>query len=682
MIQLKSEKTGKDVRPIIEDGRAYSKESSAPVRTPMDSPEDATTASSLKSDMKAAHDNNAALPERLEQSRHSRNVSTGAAASLVPSDPPVNDGSHTMQPSSSRPMTAQINGTGRYNVPSDQLMNMIEAKLEPLNRMQNQISMNGAGVEHNAREIRAIGEAVAMMQAEMRRMADTIEALRRDLYSRPPAGPRLPRGEIPDETLEIFSSQLQGAIRKANEVDEVKVQLELLKRKVGRSSTVESSPTTGHPYSAQQQTPIHSTPLSQHAMPPVVPHLGMPRPPPQPHHPAYVQPYTPEIPPRPIESEHPSSGAGSGWTSVNTNAKRGYPNGIDAHSEAGDTPLGSPKRQKLAPIEPPHAPGTLPSQPMQYDRMETDEPIHPPRLQSHESYPDSTTSSNFHPDPNTQQADPDDSWRPESQRVISNPVPDIHRSPRGRPRGRGGRPRKSLPVESHTLVTPEWEKDTWTGPPIGQEGFYPVGAPVPKRGGIVRRGSGGATSANRIAIPPPPPSQVGTISVVDQYAHTKKTRTKPIRNADGILIRKDGRPDMRSQSSAANLRKVHARKEEEKRLEASAAKATVTTESSPMTPASHDTDGNANVRERGEGDGEEEQPPNTQERTEKILQKMFPGGIDEQKGRLATPENYFPGGKGTDETVGEAAEGGREDGVKEGTPKEGTTEATTEAAAA
>ena len=44
----------------------------------------------------------------------------------------------------------------------------------------------------------------------------------------------------------------------------------------------------------------------------------------------------------------------------------------------------------------------------------------------------------------------------------------------------------------------------------------------------------------------------------------KKTRTRPIRNAEGVLVRKDGRPDMRSVSSAANLRKVHAKKEAER----------------------------------------------------------------------------------------------------------------------
>lgn len=40
----------------------------------------------------------------------------------------------------------------------------------------------------------------------------------------------------------------------------------------------------------------------------------------------------------------------------------------------------------------------------------------------------------------------------------------------------------------------------------------------------------------------------------------RRTRQKPIRNAEGILIRKDGKPDQRSVSSAMNLKKVHARK--------------------------------------------------------------------------------------------------------------------------
>ncbi|KAK3064516.1 hypothetical protein LTR53_018467, partial [Teratosphaeriaceae sp. CCFEE 6253] len=45
---------------------------------------------------------------------------------------------------------------------------------------------------------------------------------------------------------------------------------------------------------------------------------------------------------------------------------------------------------------------------------------------------------------------------------------------------------------------------------------------------------------------------------------SKKSRSKPTRNADGVLIRKDGRPDMRSVSSAKNLRAVHAKREAER----------------------------------------------------------------------------------------------------------------------
>jgi len=58
------------------------------------------------------------------------------------------------------------------------------------------------------------------------------------------------------------------------------------------------------------------------------------------------------------------------------------------------------------------------------------------------------------------------------------------------------------------------------------------------RGRVVRRGTGGVNMT--------PPSE-GTI----------RRRTKPVRNEEGILIRLDGKPDMRSISSAQNLKKRH-----------------------------------------------------------------------------------------------------------------------------
>lgn len=94
----------------------------------------------------------------------------------------------------------------------------------------------------------------------------------------------------------------------------------------------------------------------------------------------------------------------------------------------------------------------------------------------------------------------------------------------------------------------------------------------------------------------------------------KKTRTKPIRNADGVLIRKDGRPDMRSVSSANNLRKVHAKKEAE-RAEMDSKTPTSTTRSlAPMQAYSEDdenamlpgTPGTPQEREEGEEEYEDQ----------------------------------------------------------------------------
>lgn len=185
------------------------------------------------------------------------------------------------------------------------------------------------------------------------------------------------------------------------------------------------------------------------------------------------------------------------------------------------------------------------------------------------------------------------------------------------------------------LGTPEWEREDWQGVSESQtspDGYYNHMARTGR--GIVRRGSGGGGSASR-ARPPSASGRAVSLGMqgvttgvglpADPYAHTKKTRTKPIRNADGILIRKDGRPDMRSQSSAANLRKVHARKEDPDRkdseqpytptsgLHHSASMGTETPSPTNYLPAGHDLTNSV------------------QKKHNAIMGKMFPGGIDESR---------------------------------------------------
>lgn len=117
---------------------------------------------------------------------------------------------------------------------------------------------------------------------------------------------------------------------------------------------------------------------------------------------------------------------------------------------------------------------------------------------------------------------------------------------------------------------------------------------------------------------------------------TKKTRTKPIRNADGVLIRKDGRPDMRSVSSAMNLKKVHAKKEAERQ-----SKEASTEDKDRDTPHSDGEQGSASSPGQRDGDsesedeeedrdGQEEDPRDRAEREkhEANMRRIFPYGID------------------------------------------------------
>lgn len=134
----------------------------------------------------------------------------------------------------------------------------------------------------------------------------------------------------------------------------------------------------------------------------------------------------------------------------------------------------------------------------------------------------------------------------------------------------------------------------------------------------------------------------------------KKTRTKPTRNSDGILIRKDGRPDMRSVSSANNLRKVHAKKEAERaemggRTPTSARSlAPATSNSLSSSEGTHSGspestaagDGGCEQDEEEEED-EPEEEEGTQERHEALMRKIFPQGVD-GPGLRGRAGDYFP----------------------------------------
>jgi hypothetical protein len=657
-IEFRNDVTGEPVSAIAEDapqGREPREQSSATPGAPMESAEAsglaaATSAPSLP-----------VAPKNHEDTRrHDQAPSRPLGSHPPPQKPVVQDRDAPNTPAPGRPhdrvvpLASPVNGhmqvngvSGNGGYPSN-----LTVKLDAIDRLQTQVNLNRATLETCSRDINRINETVGRLQDSV---AQAFETMRAELFASrqhmSAATAAAPAGnQLDDQALEVFTSTLTNVASKANEVDTLKVQLELIKRKIKRleEGGHSSSPVQerGAPYPAHTRDhsrSLHHTPTIQQQSMMTPTALSRQTPPSRPeariqshsghdHH-SYQSrsQYTPEV----AHQQHQSDAdpAANGWVSVNPSAKRSHPNGIDGRSDVDATPIGSPKRPKLAPLEPRQTyEAAPPPAPMRFERADTDDSAvqshtqvptqsqsQPQsqyrRTESNESYPDSTNPSNFIP--YTADQPPDESWRPESQRAVSGPALPTRSPGRGRGRGRGGRPRKSLPVEVHTIGTPEWEKETWTGSQVGPDGYY-----HPGRGGLVRRGSGGAQGR-------PPMSPGSTIG--DPYGHTKKTRTKPIRNSDGILIRKDGRPDMRSQSSAANLRKVHARKEEEKRMDGGSTSGLAMghlASTDGHSPDSHFS--------------QETESTSTQEKRNHILRQMFPNGVNDEQGRLYAVEQYFP----------------------------------------
>lgn len=214
-------------------------------------------------------------------------------------------------------------------------------------------------------------------------------------------------------------------------------------------------------------------------------------------------------------------------------------------------------------------------------------------------------------------------------------------------RGRGGGGGVQLP-ESQQLGTPDWERSDWTGSQISPNGYYHALHPYSPRGGrggLLRRGGGGAgapphdTEHEYLETPIEGPHDPDE-SVDGQHASGgKKTRTKPIRNAEGVLIRKDGRPDMRSVSSANNLRKVHAKKEAE-RVDM---EGRTPTSARSLAPADTYSDDEEEAHSATPGTPERDDAADSEQagrhRNEQLMSRVFPRSVE---GDRSMAERFFP----------------------------------------
>lgn len=553
----------------------------------------------------------------------------------MPSAPSVNTG-----PVSRDHVTMSISSIADGRPSASRSPSKPDSLADAVHQLQSQVAQNTEALRNQRQDVERLEAAISHLQSDFRGINELISTMRREMHAKPAGA-----ANSSDHTLELFATNLTAVTTKVTEIEGIKMQIEILKRRINRAddtSVTSVPPSSGYHSSPRDisSQPAHLISSTHVSEPQQIARTGTP---------SY-----PEIRPLPLPYHHQSQPAdtnrameaepqGSGWVSVNPAAKRSHPDGTTGRDPVMSHPVGSPKRPKLAPIEP-RLHMDAPPQAM-YDRMETEEGES--RSQSRDSLREQGNSSSFiayNSAVGAVGAHPEEAWK-SSQ--YSEP-----RSPRrgGRGGGRGGRPRKSLPADMSELRNSEWDRNDGWATQMGPDGqYYPIAPNDPRRGGYVRRGSGG------IAVPISRPPEIHRVS--DPYAHTKKTRTKPTRNADGILIRKDGRPDMRSQSSAANLRKVHARKEQERAQELG--------HTSTGSPAGESVRSSSETPEEMTKEQAEE---SAQDRHQAIMRQMFPHGINESRDRMQFANKYFPSSSSPTEEKAE-----RHELEKPGTDEQETT---------
>ncbi|KAK1089745.1 hypothetical protein LTR48_000031 [Friedmanniomyces endolithicus] len=521
-----------------------------------------------------------------------------------------------------------------------------------LARLQTQVSLNTSMLESHRRQVGEVEEAVGRLQQEFGHVVTVIHEMRAEWHARATQTeqPRHDSGDI-----NVLASQVATVTDKANEVDGLKMQLELMKNRMKRfedHASPAARPGTSSarelyeaaPMSSHSQTPVHAQhlPPMRHVTtygPPTDRSYGGPPPNvlPSQSHPSYqprpdlripsndqgvVQPaqpygYRPSDPLPPTSAPsgwrsaemqgiappqqqvetpvpfrpHPTGQENhpSGWAAVNANAAIKRP--FEEHRQSPYGPPsapGSPKRPRLAPIMPRsgHAEESYASRSSSMQQHGMPAPLDGP-MQSRSRAPSNSSQMQPHMLPTPASANAS-SYRfitstaevdmqggrkvePESIKHVM-PLPPPAGKGRGRGsrrrgggRGRGSRRGAHQPQpdsQAPSVMTQPTEDLTSTqvqpndeAPPKAPTSDKPIPRPEISPTNPVddfpatpisgqHHDTLGATQADPLPL----------------SNSSKKSRSKPTRNADGVLIRKDGRPDMRSVSSANNLRRVHAQR--------------------------------------------------------------------------------------------------------------------------
>lgn len=437
-----------------------------------------------------------------------------------------------------------------------------------------------------------------------------------------------------DEALELIARRLGEVSHRTTDLETLREHVAILSGKIQRLESETATALNPHQRSAlPPYQPTHSASIA-HAAPPhsnYGPPVQTPArptsiPQPAPHYEKPVLAVSTES----AQKQEPTPGQ-NGWVNANAGVKRVLESRTSSPHDGTSSTPGSPKRPRLTTGESqdsrsmsqilPGPPHILPSQA---------QPVIVPQPRPQSGTPAESqlalTSPQVSTPHETQDGLVDHVWRSESQRTAESRATRGRGSRGGRgPGSRGGRVRKSMQTRQHSFGTPEWERDSWesahnsqTSPTDFDEHAVHPARSIVRRGGGRSGVRGGCSPMERVSEWTP---EIGSRSIYhDPPSEAKKTRSKPVRNEEGILVRKDGRPDRRSQSSAANLRKVHARKEGQQKEGTTGATPTslqVSMSAGPDTPS-------PTLR----GHLEQDITNSVRKRHNEILNKIFPDGVD------------------------------------------------------
>ncbi|KAH7016595.1 hypothetical protein B0J12DRAFT_705687 [Macrophomina phaseolina] len=542
---------------------------------------------------------------------------------------------------------------------------------DTLSRLQPVVQYHTAGIEAQHRAIKQLSNAVNSLSVEVARTESMAIALTRELQTQSiaPVASAQPclRGSLDDSTLEILAKNISSVASRVSEVDALKIQFEVLERRLrileealsasrfpphDSASMLSIGPlaSSRKANKQKQSDPMQHCPHSgKHSPPPSSPlqepsfrvSSRMPgesspnrtelRPSPQPALPRQTDIAICEEIRGISKSESQSSRQTRIGNQVSANVKaRIHYLGVDNTVDARLDTKRSLERQLLAALEPhfevKSTPASILSGQEPAGRTGRDLRMDSPRVQQQDS---SIVRTDF------MQCDPGQQPRPKTQLHLGierAPAHTSRESRSGRDSGSFGSD-QGLPVDSRGLSTTESGASGCQAEPEGSH-HREVTAKDTKTSQRIKPVRRSSRGSGPISINPTGLTQ--PTSGTYAHYHAKKTRARPIRNAHGILIRKDGRPDMRSQSSAANLRKYRARKEQARNLKQRTGSAKLGPASRPMNDSSGQDD-----TVRRSPLGKSNVTSNSQDLHEAIMKRMFPNGVNDQCYRRKLYDRFF-----------------------------------------